>query len=527
MLSLHQLPEKMHFNSIYRHGLARVAACTTRVALADPAANAATILRMLRTCDERGVAVAVFPELSLSAYAIDDLLLQDALLDGVEQAIARIVEESDGAAAARPLRRAAPTRQPHLQLRGGGASRPPARRRAEDLPAELPRISTSAGISARATASDGETIAIGGHQAPFGPDQLFVAEDCPDLVVHAEICEDIWVPIPPSARGRARRRDGACEPLGLATSRSARRRRAGSSAARSRARCIAAYLYAAAGAGESTTDVAWDGQADDLRERRPARRDRALPVRRSDRRSPTSISSSCVQERRRTGTFDDNRRLLIGRRTNSAASPFRLDPPAGDIGLERKLRALPLRAGRSGAPRARLLRGLQHPGRRPRAAAGGDRHPASVVIGVSGGLDSTQALIVAAKAFDRLGLAAQEHPRLHHAGLRHRRADEGQRASPSCRRSGSAPTSSTSARPRSRCSPTSTIPLRAANRSTTLPSRTCRPASAPTTSSASPTIMAASCSAPATSPSWRSAGAPTASAIRCRTTTSIPACRRR
>ena len=61
----------MHFSSIYRHGLARVAACTTRVAIADPAANAATILRMLRTCDERGVAVLVFPELSLSAYAID------------------------------------------------------------------------------------------------------------------------------------------------------------------------------------------------------------------------------------------------------------------------------------------------------------------------------------------------------------------------------------------------------------------------------------------------------------------------
>ena len=84
------------FRSLYRHGFARVAACTTPVALADPATNIARILEVARDCDREGVAVALFPELSVSGYAIDDLLLQDALLDAVEAAIAAAVAASAG-----------------------------------------------------------------------------------------------------------------------------------------------------------------------------------------------------------------------------------------------------------------------------------------------------------------------------------------------------------------------------------------------------------------------------------------------
>ena len=73
----------MDFYSAYAHGFARVAACTVPVAVADPAANAATVLEQARACHEEGVAVAVFPELALTGYAIDDLLLQDTLLEGV------------------------------------------------------------------------------------------------------------------------------------------------------------------------------------------------------------------------------------------------------------------------------------------------------------------------------------------------------------------------------------------------------------------------------------------------------------
>ena len=78
----------MDFRCIYQHGFARVAACTGRIAIADPPANAEAVLRQARRCADEGVAVAVFPELSLSGYSIEDLLLQDALLDGVERALA-------------------------------------------------------------------------------------------------------------------------------------------------------------------------------------------------------------------------------------------------------------------------------------------------------------------------------------------------------------------------------------------------------------------------------------------------------
>src|SRR5829696_10317511 len=84
----------MSFRSIYQHGFARVAACTHRVAIADPAANAECVLRIARECGEEGVAVALFPELDLTGYSIEDLLLQDAVLDEVETAVGTIAEGS-------------------------------------------------------------------------------------------------------------------------------------------------------------------------------------------------------------------------------------------------------------------------------------------------------------------------------------------------------------------------------------------------------------------------------------------------
>ena len=84
----------MDFRNAYAHGFARVAACTLPVALADPATNAERILEQVRACHDDGVAVAVFPELSLSGYAIDDLFLQDVLLDAVDAAVVRIAEAS-------------------------------------------------------------------------------------------------------------------------------------------------------------------------------------------------------------------------------------------------------------------------------------------------------------------------------------------------------------------------------------------------------------------------------------------------
>ena len=84
----------MSFRSIYRHGFARVAACTTRIALADPAANAQSALRLAREAHDQAVALIVYPELGISGYAIDDLLLQDPLLEATERAVETIVDQS-------------------------------------------------------------------------------------------------------------------------------------------------------------------------------------------------------------------------------------------------------------------------------------------------------------------------------------------------------------------------------------------------------------------------------------------------
>src|SRR5262245_20892957 len=82
------------FESAYRHGFARVAACTIPISIADPAANAEAVLDAARACDADAVAVAVFPELCLTGYAIDDLVMQDPVLDAVASAVETLVEAS-------------------------------------------------------------------------------------------------------------------------------------------------------------------------------------------------------------------------------------------------------------------------------------------------------------------------------------------------------------------------------------------------------------------------------------------------
>ena len=247
------------FTSSYRHGFARVAACTTRCTLADPTANAEAILAVARACHQRGVAVAVFPELGVSGYAISDLLQQSTLLDAVEHAIAGLVAASAelmplllvGA----PLRHAGALYNTAIAIHRGR------------LLGVVPKVhlpNYREFYEPRHFVSGdgmvGGEITIGGHTAPFGTDLLFAADDLPGLVVHAEICEDIWIPVPPSSGAALA---GATVLANLSASNitigKAETRRL---LCRSQsARCVAAYLYAAAGAGESTTDLAWDGQA--------------------------------------------------------------------------------------------------------------------------------------------------------------------------------------------------------------------------------------------------------------------------
>jgi NAD+ synthase (glutamine-hydrolysing) len=389
----------MSFRNLHQHGFVRVAACTTPVTIADPPANAAAILAQARECAQESVSVALFPELALSGYSIEDLLLQDAVLDGVETALQTIVDAS--ADLLPVLVFGAPLRHRHRVYNCAVVVH---RGRIMGVAPKSYMPTYREFYEARQLASGAEehgTIRLGGADVPFGPDLLFAAEDVPGLVVHAEVCEDMWVPIPPSAEAALAgatvllNMSGSPITVGRADDRRLLVRGASS-------RCLAVYAYAAAGEGESTTDLSWDGQTMiyengvllDETERFPD----------GPRASIADVDLDLLrQERHRMGTFDDNRRALVGGGDAFRRIGFTLAPPReGDLGLRRTLERFPFVP----SDPARLEQdcyeayNIQVSGLGQRLGAIG---APKVVIGVSGGLDSTHALIVAARAMDRAG----------------------------------------------------------------------------------------------------------------------------
>ena len=388
----------MTFRSIHRHGFARVAACTIRCTLADPRANAAEILRVARDCHERAVAVATFPELALSGYAIDDLLMQDPLLDAVERAVATIVEES------RELRTlllvGAPLRW-GLRVYNTAVAVQRGRILGVVPKVYLPnyREFYEHRQFASGAGTGGSSIRLAGQEVPFGPDLLFEAEDVPGLTIHTEICEDMWVAIPPSS-------EAALAGATVLTNLSASNITIGKAETRRllckahSARCLAAYLYSSAGAGESTTDLAWDGQVSIFENGETLAESPRFPA--GAQMAVADVDLDLLrQERLRMGTFDDNRRDRAAGAVAFRRQTFRLDPPDADVGLLRTVPRFPFVP----AVRERLeldcyeAYNIQVAGLVQRLRATGTRR---IVIGVSGGLDSTQALIVAARAFDLL-----------------------------------------------------------------------------------------------------------------------------
>ena len=388
----------MNFRSIYQHGFARVAACTSHVAIADPPANAEAVLRQARTCSDEGVAVALFPELCLSGYAIDDLLLQDAVLDGVEAAVAAIVEGSADVLPVvvfgAPLRHRNRVYNCAVVVHRGRLLGVAPKSYLPTYREFYERRQLAPGDDMR-----GE-ILLAGAEVPFGPDLLFAAGDVPGLVVHVEVCEDMWIPVPPSAEAALA---GATVLLNLSGSpitiaRAEDRKLLCRSAS---LRCLAAYVYAAAGQGESTTDLSWDGQTMVYENGvLLAESDRFAD---GDRRTIADVDVDLLrQERMRMGTFDDNRRTHAARAGAFRTIGFTLGPPDEDLGLRRAVERFPFVP--SDPDRLNLdcyeAYNIQVAGLQQRLRAIGDP---KVVIGVSGGLDSTHALIVAAQAMDRCG----------------------------------------------------------------------------------------------------------------------------
>jgi NAD+ synthase (glutamine-hydrolysing) len=389
----------MTFRSIYHQGFARVAAGTTRCAIGDPAANAESMLRMARQCHEQAVALVVFPELALSGYAIDDLLLQDPLLDAVERALEDMIARS---AELRPVMLIGAPLRYGARIYNCAAVVHRGRLLGVVPKIHLPNYREFYEPRQMASGEDaaGGVITVGRHRAPFGPDQLFAADDVPGLVVHVEICEDVWVPVPPSGIAALA---GATVLANLSASNitigkaDTRRLLCQSQSAR----CLAAYLYTSAGTGESTTDLAWDGQASIFENGAVLAETGRFPE--ADQLCVADVDLDLLrQERARMGTFDDNRRVHADPIAQFRRVAFQLEPPRDDVGLKRAVERFPFVP----ADPARLAQdcyeayNIQVAGLVQRLRATGTK---KIVIGVSGGLDSTHALIVAARAMDLLG----------------------------------------------------------------------------------------------------------------------------
>ncbi|HVS78457.1 MAG TPA: NAD(+) synthase, partial [Steroidobacteraceae bacterium] len=388
------------FQSIYSHGFLRIAVCTPRVEIANPAVNAKRTIALARRAAACKAALAIFPELGLAAYSNEDLALQDALLDAVEIAVAEVLEASRTLGAllvvGAPLRSQGRLFNCALVICQGrllGAAPKTYLPNYREFYEKRQYSSAAHAI--------GDSIEVAGQRAPFGNDLLFVCGGCPDFVLHAEVCEDLWVPIPPSTYAALA---GATVLANISASdvtigKADYRRLLCSSQS---ARCIAAYAYGAAGYGESTTDLAWDGQAivcengETLAESERFRYEEGLILGDVD-------LERLRQERMRMTSFNDCAQLHREHLAKLRRVACGLEMPEGTIPLERAVARFPYVPGdpASRDERCREVYSIQVQGLvRRMEATGIDK----LVIGVSGGLDSTHALLVAAKAVDTLRL---------------------------------------------------------------------------------------------------------------------------
>lgn len=386
--------------SIYAHNFVRVALCTPPVQVADPISNLEQTIQLAHKASECHAALAVFPELGLSAYSNEDLFFQDALLDQARRSLSELVDESRrlfpvlivGA----PLRFSAKLFNCAVVIHRGVILGVVPKSYLPNYREFYERRQFTPGAGAIST-----TVELAGTTVPFGADLIFTAEDYPDFALHVEICEDLWVPLPPSAFA-------ALAGATLLTNLSASNITIGKPeyrrllCASQSGRCIAGYLYSAAGPGESTTDLAWDGHALIYENAELLAEGARYP------HEPRCLTADIdldrlVQERARTNSFNDCANAHRGLLETYRHVGFRLGPPRRVVPLERTIPRFPFvpTDPRTRNERCAEVHTIQVEGLVKRLTATSIQR---IVIGISGGLDSTQALLVSAQAMDRLGL---------------------------------------------------------------------------------------------------------------------------
>ncbi|HEY2586896.1 MAG TPA: NAD(+) synthase [Tepidisphaeraceae bacterium] len=391
------------FDSIYTHGYVRVSACVPRLKVADPSFNAEQTVALAQQAAADHATLAIFPEMGLSGYSCEDLFHQDALLDATEDALRTVVQQSSELptvlVVGAPLRFENKLFNCAIVVQRGRILGVVPKSYLPNYREFYERRQFCSGFDAMSS-----QVRLLDQEAPFGSELIFAADDLPGFALHVEICEDVWTPIPPSSWAAMA---GATVLANLSASnitigKAAYRRElcAGQSG-----RCIAAYLYTAAGQGESTTDLAWDGHAMIYEnENLLAESERFLD---GEQRISADIDLDRMrQERMRMNTYTDSVGHYRKRLESFRRIPFTLGVPSEAVALQREVPRFPYVPGNPKERDERCFEvyNIQVSGLEQRLRATNIK---KIVIGVSGGLDSTQALIVACRTMDRLGLPRQ------------------------------------------------------------------------------------------------------------------------
>jgi len=392
--------EMQKFLSPASQGFVRIACVTPKVHIADPQANLAEHLSLAKRADEAGADLVAFPELSLSAYAIDDLFTQQVLLEAVKGALENLISASGSIrpilVAGAPLLINGAVYNCAVVIHGGRALGVIPKTYLPNYREYYERRYFASAVDLRET-----TIELAGGSVLASTHQTFQARGFDAFTFGVEICEDLWVPQTPSTRlalnGATVIVNLSASPVVIGKSRARKRLCAAASE-----RLFCAYAYSAAGPGESTTDLAWDGQSliyemGDL-------------IAEGERFHSDTITlgdidvERIVSERLRTGTFHDSKRVFP--ELNVATEWFDLERHTlTDFHREvARFPYVPSDADRLDEDCYEAFN-IQVHGLMQRLSTSSIQN---VVIGISGGLDSTHAVIVACKAFDRLGIPRRQ-----------------------------------------------------------------------------------------------------------------------
>ena len=388
------------FFNLYRHGFIKAAVCIPEIRVADPDFNAEKTIILAQEAGRNHAVLALFPELGLSAYTNEDLFHQDTLLSAVEAALARILDRTKDLDTILVV--GAPLRVDSLLFNCGVVC----------CRGSIAGIAVKSYLPSYREYYEGRQFhpaedilsrsidLCGQKDIPFGADLIFDATTIRHFHLYVEICEDVWVPIPPSSFAAMAGATVICN-LSASNITIGKSEYRHSLAANQSGRCIAAYLYTAAGPGESTTDLAWDGQAMIY--------ENANLLCESERfsRNPQIIYGDIdldrlVQDRMRMTSFGQNARTHRAKTSAFRRVTLDVPVPAGRLLPAREFPRFPYVPSDPAKRDQRCYEAynIQVQGLAKRLRSTGLQN---AVIGVSGGLDSTHALIVAARTMDLLG----------------------------------------------------------------------------------------------------------------------------